>query len=226
MTATNSTNAFTGDGTTKNFEIGFEFISENDVRVTVGDVLKVRGTDYVMQDPSAGMGKNALIAFASAPANASAIKFYRNTPIAVPAKNPTMSHLGERVALYRMQEREETTRRIDYTINATDLAAGTAQVIIAPCDGYIEANEVMVTEAVGTGGDITVEVAGTAVTGLTCTLANSAAIGKVVSDVPTTPHDATTQVKRGQKITVTPAAAFATTGAVKGYLTFQPADLG
>lgn len=223
---TASTNAYTGDGTTKNFEVGFEFISENDVRVTVGDVLKVRGTDYVMQDPSAGLGKNAVIAFVTAPSNAAAIKFYRNTPIAVPAKNPTMSQLGARVALYRMQEREETTRRIDYAINATDLAAGTAQTIIAPCDGYIEANTVLVVEAVGTGGDITVEVAGSAVTGLTCTLANSAPIGKVVTDTPTTAHDSSTQVKRGQKITVTPAAAFATTGAVTGFLTFQPADLG
>lgn len=223
---TNSTNSFTGDGSTKNFEIGFPFISENDIRVTVGDVLKTRGVDYTVQDPSAGEGKNAVIAFDTAPSNAAAIKFYRNTPIGVPDKNPVISQLAARVALYRMQEREETTRRVDYIINATDLAAGTAQAIIAPCDGYIESNTVVVTEAIGTGGDITTEIAGTAVTGLTCTLANSAPVGKTVTDTPTTPHDASTKVKRGQKITVTPAAAFATTGAVNGYLTIQPADLG
>ena len=223
---TNSTNAYTGDGSAKSFEVGFPFISENDVRVTVGDVLKTRGVDYSVQDTSAGEGRRAVIAFNSAPSNAAAIKFYRNTPIAVPDKNPVISQLSARVALYRMQEREETPRRLDYVINATDLAAGTAQTLIAPCDGYIEANTVTVTEAVGTGGDISTEVAGSAVTGLTVSLANSAPVGKVVTDTPTTAHDASTQVKRGQVITVTPAAAFATSGAAVGFLTFQPADLG
>lgn len=220
-----SSKTYTGDGATVSYAVGFPFISEQDIRVTVNGVIKTRGTDWGISDVSADGGSKAVLKFAVAPANAAAIVFYRNTPIALPAKNPTVGHLAALTALYRMQEREENTRRLDYVINATDLAAGTAQSIVAPCDGYIEKNSTRVTETVGTGGDITVEVGGVAVTGLTNTIANSAAVGKVVEDSPTTSHSATTKVYRGQVITVTPAAAFATSGAIEGYLTFQPADL-
>jgi hypothetical protein len=44
-------------------------------------------------------------------------------------------------------------------------------------------------------------------------------------DTPTTAQSSTTQVRRGQTITVTPAAAFATTGALTVELEVQPADL-
>lgn len=225
MTATASTNTYTADGTTKNFEVGFPFISENDVRVFKNDLKMTRGTHYTVQDPSAGEGKNAVIAFVEAPSNAASVKFYRNTPINVPDKNPVISQLSARVALYRMQEAAEQPMRLNYNFTETDLLAGTAQTIIAPCDGYIEADTTEVTKTVTTGGDITVAVDGNAVTGLTNSIANSAAVGNIVTDTPTTAHDASTQVRRGEQITITPSAEFATAGAAKGYLTFQPADL-
>lgn len=222
-----SSNSYTADGTTKNFEVGFEFISEADIRVIVNGVLKTRGTDYSVQNPTAGNGSKATIAFGTAPTNTHAIKFYRNTPVTVPTKNPTISHLMERVALYRMQEREESSRRVlKGYINATDLAAGTAKSFVAQCDGYIELlRTVVVDAAVGTGGAVTVEIDGVAVTGLTVTVGNSAAIGSVLEDTPTTAQSSTTKVKRGQTITVTPAAAFATSGALLVEVELQPADI-
>jgi hypothetical protein len=220
-----SQNTYTGDGVTKVFQTGFEFISESDVRVVVSGVLKTRGTDYSIQNPTNGAGKGSNIAFNAAPANSAAIKFFRNTPIAVPVKNPTISHLMERVAIYRMQERDESLQRdMPFFISATDLAAHTTQSIVAPCDGYIEYLETSVAEAIGTGGNITVSVDGVAVTGLSVTIANSAAAGKTQNDTPTTPHDASTVVKRGQTIQVL-CPSFATSGAVRGVVRIQPSDV-
>jgi hypothetical protein len=225
MAATASTNAYTGDGTTTTYEIGFPFLDEADVRVLVAGALKVRGTDYNVQNPVAGNGKKALIKFASAPANAATVKFYRNTPIVPVAKTLNISNRDALTALYRNQEFDEAPLQLPFTINATDLAAGTAQSSVAQCDGYIDLITTRVDTAIVTGGDITVEVGGTAVTGLTVTVANSAAVGTTQNDAPTTPRSSTTKVKRGQVITVTPAAAFNGGGAMSGYLTFQPADL-
>jgi hypothetical protein len=222
-----SSNSYTGDGSTTTYEVGFEFISQEDVRVIVNGALKTLGTDYSVQNPTAKNGYNATIKFGTAPTNGHAIKFYRNTPIAVPSKNPVISHLMERVALYRMQEEAESRRRILRAhIDATALAAGTAESFVAPCDGYIELLRTQVVDAaVGTGGAVTVEIDGVAVTGLSITVANSAAIGVTQEDTPTTAQSATTKVKRGQTITVTPASAFATSGALLVEVEVQPADL-
>lgn len=216
-------NTDVGNGTATDYAVGFAFISEADIRVIQNGVLKARGTDYNVQNPTSGA--TALIHFAAAPTNGHTLKFYRNTPIALPTKNPTISHLAALAALYRAQERAEETRDLGFLINATDLAAGTAQSLVAPCDGYIEVLRSEVIEAVTTGGAITVEVEGVAVTGLSITVADAAPVGKVQEDTPTTAQSATTKVRRGQTITVTPAAAFATAGAVKGYVRMTPADL-
>lgn len=214
----------TGDGTTKVFDLGFPFLDEADVRVTVAGVLKVRGTDYALQVPSTDSA-GWTVRFFTAPANAAAIKFYRNTSLALRKPPLEIGHLVALQALYRQQEQGEALISVPVPINATDLAAGTAQTIIAPCDGYISKAGGLVVEAIGTGGDITVEVEGVAVVGLTLTFANSAPIGKYLEDSPTTAQSATTKVRRGQAITVTPGAAFASTGAVNVDVYFQPADL-
>lgn len=213
-----------GDGTTKVWDLDFPYLDPSDISVIVNGVCMALGTDYAIQTKEHDSGYDS-IRFINAPTNGHAIKIYRNTSLALRKPSLEIGHLVALQALYRQQEQGEALQRVDALINATDLSAGTAQTIIAPCDGYIEKARALVTEAVGTGGDITVEVEGVAVTGLTLTIANSATAGKVVEDTPTTAKSATTEVRRGQAITVTPAAAFNTSGAALVTLMIQPADL-
>ena len=80
------------------------------------------------------------------------------------------------------------------------------------------------TEAIGTGGTVKVQVAGSDVTGMSVTIANSAAVGKKYQAGPTTAQASYTQVKKGQTVSVV-NASFATSGAVAGYVEIQEADL-
>jgi hypothetical protein len=216
---------FTGDAVTKDFTLGFPFLAAAHLRVTVGGVLKTLDTDYYVMDPTSADA--SFIRFVTAPAaSANNIKVYRNTPIEKYRDNPTIGNVDGLQAFYRRQEREDQRVMLDGYINATDLAAGTASSVVAPCDGYIEKLETDVVDAaVGTGGNVTVEVDGVAVTGLVIAVADSAAIGIHQEDTPTTAQSATTKVKKGQTITVTPAAAFATSGALLWRIQLQPADL-
>lgn len=112
---------------------------------------------------------------------------------------------------------------IPFAINQTDLLAGTAFEIVAPCDGFVSELQVIVQTAVTTGGGITVEVEGDAVDGLTVTVADAATKGTVLSDKPTA-NTATRIVSKGDRIEVIPAAAFATAGAVNGNLIINTAQ--
>jgi hypothetical protein len=225
MTAPYFPIAKTGDGVTTTFDLGFDFLAEADVRVIQNGVLKVRGTDYALQVPSTDSGYYT-VRFLTAPTNGHAIKFYRNTPMRVAAGSIEIGHEDAKRALYRSQESGDARKLLRAFIDATALAAGTAESFVAPCDGYIELLRTQVADAaIGTGGAVTVEVDGVAVTGLSITVANSAAVGITQEDTPTTAQSSTTQVRRGQTITVTPAAAFATTGALMVELEVQPADL-
>lgn len=106
---------------------------------------------------------------------------------------------------------------LPWSINETDTLAGTSAELVAPGSGRIVRNTVIVQKAVTTGGDVTVNVGTTPVAGLTCTIADGAAKGAVVTDTPTA-GDATTLVAAGDRIQIVPAAAFNTAGAVSGVL--------
>lgn len=110
---------------------------------------------------------------------------------------------------------------LPWEIEATELAAGTAENLVSPVAGYIRRARAVVQEAVGTGGDITTEVNGVAVVGLTLTVASSATAGTRYSDTPTTARSSTTVVAVGDRLTLTPGAAFATSGAVNGVLEIE-----
>jgi hypothetical protein len=107
---------------------------------------------------------------------------------------------------------------LPFVIPQTELLAGTAIELVAPCDGFFEELQVIVQTAVTTGGPITVNVGTTAVAGLTVTVADAATKGTVYQDKPTEPS-ATRQFKKGDRISVVADAAFATAGAVAGNLT-------
>ena len=113
--------------------------------------------------------------------------------------------------------REPRRLVLPFAINETDTLAGTSAELVSPVDGAITELEVIVQKAVTTGGDVTASVGTTAVDGLACTIADAATKGTIVADTPTAGH-ATTVVAKGGRIQVTPAAAFATAGAVSGFV--------
>jgi len=112
---------------------------------------------------------------------------------------------------------------IPFSIGQTDLLAGTSFFIAAPFDGWIEELGVVVQSAVTTGGAVTVEVATVAVAGLSVTVADAAAAGTIYTDTPTA-KSGTREVSKGDLIEIVPAAAFATAGAINGYLTLNSAN--
>jgi hypothetical protein len=111
---------------------------------------------------------------------------------------------------------------VPFFANQTDLLAGTSQWIPSPEAGQIVKAACVTQVAVTTGGNITVELATVAVVGLTVVVADAAAVGDVDSDVPTDLAGATGAVAKEQVIEVVLDAAFATAGAVNGYVTVRP----
>jgi hypothetical protein len=114
---------------------------------------------------------------------------------------------------------------LPYFINATDLSAGTSQYIISPARGYVTRNTTTVQVAIVTGGDITATIGGTAIVGLTNTIADSATVGTVVTDTPTDLYGTTGLVAANGAIAILSAAAFNGGGAVNGVLEVTPAGL-
>lgn len=113
--------------------------------------------------------------------------------------------------------------RMPFFFNETDLLAPTSQMILSPVAGTLKRLVTCVKKQVTTGGDIGVSLAGTAVPGLTVTVANSAAVGTVQEGTPTS----VTRLTADQAIAVTAAAAFATAGAVFGFVEIVPdVDIG
>lgn len=109
---------------------------------------------------------------------------------------------------------------IPFDFNQTDLLAPTAQNLVSPVAGYITGIRGVVQAAVTTGGAITVEANTVAVVGLSITVADGATAGTTHSD--SVAKIATGLVAAGDDITVTPAAAFATAGAYKGFIEIEP----
>ncbi len=107
---------------------------------------------------------------------------------------------------------------IPWEIEETQLLAPTAEQIVCPVAGFIAGVRGVVQKAVTTGGDLTVEVGGVAVTGLSLTVANGDAAGTRYSDTPTTWHSSTTVVAAGDALTITPGSPFATAGEMNGIL--------
>lgn len=109
------------------------------------------------------------------------------------------------------------TIQLPFFIDQTDLLAGTSAELISPVAGVIAGMSVIVQAAVTTGGPVTAAVGVTAVDGLSCVIADAAAKGTIVSDTPTAGH-ASTLVDAGERIQIAPDAAFATAGAVSGFI--------
>lgn len=109
---------------------------------------------------------------------------------------------------------------LQFSIPQTELLAGTAIDLVAPVDGFVSGMGVVVQTAVTTGGTVTANVNGNAVDGLSVEVENSATKGTVVTDGPTAAHPSRV-VKKGDRISIVPSAAFDTAGALNGYITIN-----
>ncbi len=107
--------------------------------------------------------------------------------------------------------------RVAFSFNQTDLLAHTSQELISPVAGAITDLEVTVQAAVTTGGNITLDVGTTPVVGCSVAVANAAAKGTIGNSQPTA-GDASAEVAKGGRIQVVPSVAFATAGALSGYV--------
>ena len=94
----------------------------------------------------------------------------------------------------------DPTKHVILTAIMTDVATASSAWIQCPVDGYIvEAGSIIETATTAAAAAITVEINGTAVTGLSWTIADASAAGAVDSDtVPL--HTATALVKPGDSI--------------------------
>lgn len=116
---------------------------------------------------------------------------------------------------------------MQFSINQTDLLAGTAQDLVAPADGYFEGMQTGVQVAVTTGGPLQVAINGSNVTNLLNTVANGATKGTRYNysfpasyQGPVAGAAGSRQFKKGDRITITPSS-FATAGAVNGNLQWR-----
>ena len=207
-----------GDGAAKVFDLGFPFLEEADVRVTVAGVLKTRGTDYALQVPEIDSG-NYSVRFFTAPAAASNnIEFSRNTPLYGSAANPEVGPRSALRALYRAQEQGEAVKDVVSYIAQATLIANTGVTITAPFDGTLSAIGFRVSETITTGGTVKAQIESTDVTSASVTIANSAVPGTYKQASST----AANTVKKGQKVQIV-TSGFATAGAGEAVVKFTPA---
>lgn len=112
--------------------------------------------------------------------------------------------------------------RLEFDIEATELAAGTSEFVASPVYGFVSKATTVVQETVGTGGDVTFEIGGAAVTGLTVTVADSAAAGDIDTDTATDEFGSTGEIAKDGALEVVPASAFAASGALNGFAEITP----
>lgn len=111
---------------------------------------------------------------------------------------------------------------VDFEIEQTELLAGTSEYVVSPVYGFVNKVVTTVQTAITTGGDITVEIETAAVTGLTVTVADSATVGTIDTGSATSEFGSTGEVARDADIEIVPASAFATAGAVNGFVEITP----
>ena len=100
------------------------------------------------------------------------------------------SAAGGGVALDRMGHhmvKDSKRLYLSDNLGQTDLLAGTSHFVGTHVAGHVTRFTAIVTSAVTTGGTLTIELAGTAVAGLSITVADATAAGTVLSAVPDEP---------------------------------------
>jgi len=116
--------------------------------------------------------------------------------------------------------RQAETVKVPFQIDETDLLAATPISFLSPVAGTIRKVATVAWKAVTTGGAVTMKVNNTAVDGLSVTVGDGGGAGDVDSDTPTAGH-ASTVVAVDDELEILPASAFATAGALNGYVEIE-----
>jgi hypothetical protein len=117
--------------------------------------------------------------------------------------------------------------RLPFSADQVTLLAGTTMnlELVSPVDGVITKMVVVTRLAPTTGGAVTAAVGVTAVDGLSVAVANGSAKGTTTSDTPTAGH-ASTVVTKNARIQIILDDAFASAGAIDGYIEIEPTGVG
>lgn len=107
--------------------------------------------------------------------------------------------------------------RVPFQLTEAEMDAGGSFWVIPNVTGVVHDAATVVENTVTTGGDITFEIGGTAVDGLTVTIANSAVAGEVDTATATYGH-ASTAITAGTAIEIVVPAAFNASAPVNGYI--------
>jgi len=144
-------------------------------------------------------------------------------PMFLPAANCVLAEFEDGVQVGT----DQSPVRLPFVLEQVSLLAGTtaAAELISPVTGVISRLTTVVRAAVTTGGAVTVKNGTTDVDGLSITVADGATKGTTQTDTPTAGH-ATTVVAKNNRIQVVPADAFATAGALEGFVEIQPTGNG
>ncbi len=77
ISATQTRQTYTGNGSTTSFSSSFKFLADADVKVYVDGTLKTIVTDYTLS--GAGVDAGGTVAFVTAPASSTTVLFVRDT---------------------------------------------------------------------------------------------------------------------------------------------------
>lgn len=185
-------------------------------------VLTITGTDRygnaMVESSASGTSLNGKKAFKtvtgiSSSANITSLTVGTGKKIGLPVFLPSTGHV---VAVMQDGVRLAPSVVLEKEIDQTRLLAGTSVYTVTPKAGIVERMTSVVTTAVTTGGDITLEIETVAVSGLTVVVADAAAVGDIDTDVPTTLDGSSTTnyVAALGDLEIIPASAFATAGAL------------
>lgn len=107
-------------------------------------------------------------------------------------------------------------------VSQTPLLAGTSRFVVTPVAGHVTGLTVVVRSAVTTGGVLTVELGGTAVDGISITVADGAVAGTVYTAKPYLAKTANNRVAARAGIELVGDAAFATAGDIVEIVEITP----
>jgi hypothetical protein len=144
--------------------------------------------------------------------------------LGLPAKLPSSAFVAQEFRNNVPRPRKPGYMRVPFAILEAELDAATTAYVFPGVAGTIVDAGGALGDSVTTGGAITFTVSGTAVNGLTLTLANSDAAGTVYSDTPTLDH-ASTAVLATDYISVVPDSAINASGRFVGWVGVQPSNL-
>lgn len=118
---------------------------------------------------------------------------------------------------------------LPFSLNDTTAKLNQGYELASPVAGAVTKLVTTVsTTAIVTGGTVTVNVAGTAITGLSVSVANGTTVGTVQSDTPTDATSGNALVSVGSRISVVPASFNTQTngaGHVTGYVEITPSAI-